>query len=347
MTNEMQSYINAGLGLAGGLVLGLGLEIIVLARLRAWGEARGHTGWDQVVLQALRGVTFFWCLMVGVAVGAHLGPFTPETLTLIGRIQLIAGTASITLVVVRLATGGMGIATSGLAGAQATSSILINLVRLLIFGLGALVILQSQGISITPVLTALGVGGLAVALALQDPLSNLFAGLQILSAKKVRIGNIVRLDSGDEGTVTDISWRYTTVVTGLNNTVLVPNAKLASAIVTNFSMPDHEVVVNVVVGVDYGSDLEQVEQVSLAVACEVQHESANAVPGHDPVMRFNAFADSAITATISLRAKDFADQGALRHAFIKRLHARYRSEGIAIAFPQSVVHLPPRRPAAP
>ncbi len=170
----------------------------------------------------------------------------------------------------RLATGGMGIATGGLAGAHATSSILVNLVRLVIFGLGALVILQSQGISITPVLTALGVGGLAVALALQDPLSNLFAGLQILSAKKVRIGNSIRLDSGDEGTVTDIAWRYTTVVTGLNNTVLVPNAKLASAIVTNYSMPDHEVVVNVAVGVDYGSDLEHVERVSLEVAREVQ-----------------------------------------------------------------------------
>jgi small-conductance mechanosensitive channel len=345
MTTEMQSYLHAGLGLAGGLVLGLALEIVVLARLRAWVARRGHTGWDQVVLHALRGLTFFWCLMIGVSAASHLGSFSPETLALVARVQLIAGTASITLVLARLATGGMGLATGGLAGAPVTSSILVNLVRLVILGLGALVILQSQGISITPVLTALGVGGLAVALALQDPLSNLFAGLQILSAKKVRIGNSIRLDTGDEGTVTDIAWRYTTVVTGLNNTVLVPNAKLASAIVTNYSMPDHEVVVNVAVGVDYGSDLEQVERVTLAVAREVQAETGGAVPGHDPVLRFNAFADSAITATVSLRAKAFTDQGLVRHAFIKRLHARYRSEGIAIPFPQSVVHLPPRQAA--
>ena len=115
--------------------------------------------------------------------------------------------------------------------------------------------LNGLGLSITPMLTALGVGGLAVALALQDTLANLFAGVYITIAGQIRVGDYLRLDSGQEGYVADIGWRSTRIRMLPNNLVLVPNAKLSQAIVTNYYLPDRELAVLVEVGVDYGSDL--------------------------------------------------------------------------------------------
>ncbi|MCC6347545.1 MAG: mechanosensitive ion channel, partial [Nitrospirales bacterium] len=104
--------------------------------------------------------------------------------------------------------------------------------------LGLLIILSFLGISIAPLITALGIGGLAVALALKDTLSNLFAGLHILMERSLRIGDFVRLDAGQEGYIEDITWRTTRIRTLANNMVVIPNDKLAQSVVTNYCLPD-------------------------------------------------------------------------------------------------------------
>ena len=113
----------------------------------------------------------------------------------------------------------------------------------LVVALGALVVLNGLGVSITPMLTAMGVGGLAVALALQEPLANLFAGIVIALARQVRVGDYVKLDNGVEGYVTDFSWWSTRIRMLSNNMVLVPNAKLAQSVVTNFHLPNPDMIV--------------------------------------------------------------------------------------------------------
>ena len=104
------------------------------------------------------------------------------------------------------------------------SSLTQNIAWGLVVGLGLLVVLSGLGISITPMLTALGVGGLAVALALQEPLSNFFAGVFLALAGQIRVGDYVRLDSGQEGFVADFGWRSTRLRMLANNLVVVPNA---------------------------------------------------------------------------------------------------------------------------
>jgi len=220
-----------------------------------------------------------------------------------------------------------------------------NLARILVLTLGGLVILQTLGISITPLITALGIGGLAVGLALQDTLAKLFAGIHILVSRQVRPGDYVRLDSGEEGYVQDVTWRYTTIRQLPNNLTIVPNAKLASAVVTNYYLPDTELAVLVQVGVSYDSDLARVETATVAVGKEVMAEVKGGVPGFVPFIRYNAFADSSIDFTVILRGREVVDQHLIRHEFIKRLHDRYRAEGIEIPFPQRTV--PPRGPSRP
>ena len=117
-------------------------------------------------------------------------------------------------------------------------------------------------------------GGLAVALALQDTLANLFAGFYVTLARQIRVGDYVRLETGEEGYLVDIAWRATRIRMLPNNTVVVPNAKLAQAIVINYHLPDKELAVLVDLGVDYDSDLEHVERVT----CDVAREVMRSVP---------------------------------------------------------------------
>jgi small-conductance mechanosensitive channel len=105
----------------------------------------------------------------------------------------------------------------------------VNLTKIVVFAVGILTILETLGIPIIPLFTALGIGGLAVALGLQDTLSNLFAGIQVIAAKQIRPGDYVKLELGEEGYVTDITWRYTTIRSSPNNRIIVPNAKVSSA----------------------------------------------------------------------------------------------------------------------
>src|SRR6266568_4465666 len=137
-------------------------------------------------------------------------------------------------------------------------------------------------LAIIIIVTALGVGGLAVALALQDTLTNLFAGVHILTSRKVQPGDFIQLDNGMQGYVVDTNWRNTTIRQLPNNIIVVPNATVASSIVTNYHLPQQEMSVTVQVGVGYGSDLGHVERVTCEVGREVMREVEGAVPAHEP-----------------------------------------------------------------
>jgi small-conductance mechanosensitive channel len=213
------------------------------------------------------------------------------------------------------------------------------LTRILILIIGALIILQGLGISITPLITALGVGGLAVALALQPTLSNFFAGLQVIISKQVEVGDYVELDSGQRGYVTDISWRNTTIRELPNNHIVVPNAKLADAIVTNFNQPQKEMSVIVDVGVSYDSDLDRVEQVTLDVARGVLKDIEGGQEKFEPFIRYHTFGDSSINFSVYLRVHEFVNQYLVKHEFVKALHKRYNQENINIPFPIRTVFM--------
>ncbi|MGH2722511.1 MAG: mechanosensitive ion channel family protein [Actinomycetota bacterium] len=268
----------------------------------------------------------------GAYAGSLVLPLTDRARAVSGKAILSFVIAAATLSASRL-VGGLVRAHADRGGAVGTSSILGNVARLTTLLLGALVLLQSLGVSIAPLLTALGVGGLAVALALQETLANLFAGLQILASKKVVPGDFVQLDSGEDGYVVDINWRNTALRSLRNNVVLVPNARIASASLTNYHQPSPEMSVLVGVGVGYESDLEHVERVTTEVARQAQAEIEGAVRDYEPFIRYTDFGDSSIDFNVILRVSEPTAQHLLRHEFVKRLHARYGKENIEIPFP--------------
>ncbi len=199
---------------------------------------------------------------------------------------------------------------------------------------GVLVVLDQLGISVAPLLATLGVGALALALALQPTLGNIFAGIQMVAAGQFQVGDFLRVnDSGVEGYVTDIGWRTTTLRTLLDNYVIIPNSQLAESVLTNLHTPNPRVRLSIGVGVHYDTDLEEAERIARAVIREVQDETDAGVPGFEGDIRWTAFGDSAITFDAILQAKKPLDRFAVASAFIKRLHRRYDEAGIEIPYP--------------
>jgi len=324
--------------LAGGFLVGVIFEKIVLSQIKKFARKTKWRG-DEVITHALHRMPIFWFFIAGIYGATHNIEINPAILGIINKILLISIIFSGTIFLVRLSIGFVNLYSEKVGGVFVSTSIFSHLVKFLVFFIGGLIILQSLGISITPLLTALGVGGLAIALALQDTLSNLFAGIHIIASKQVRIGDYVRLESGEEGYVTDITWRNTTIRQLPNNLVVIPNSKLASTIITNYYFPEKEMAVHIPIGVSYDSDLEKVEKVTIEVGKEVMREVPGGIPEFEPFIRYHTFADFSINFTVILRAKEFVDQYLIKHEFIKRLHQRYKEEGIEIPFPIRTLHI--------
>jgi small-conductance mechanosensitive channel len=324
--------------LVGGFLLGLVLDLIIRRRLRRRGTITSWGG-DQVVLAALRTAILIWFAVAGAAAAAATLPLKPHAAQLIQKALLALVVFATTLAFARAAADSVKLYSLRTAGAIRSSSIFVTLTRLAVFAVGLLVLLQSLGVSITPLLTALGVGGLAVALALQDTLANLFAGVHIIASKKVRLGDFVKLESDEEGYVVDISWRNTSIRTLTNSVVIVPNAKLAEAVLVNYYQPERETSVLVDVGVGYESDLDHVEEVTVDVARSVLATVPGGVPGFQPLVRFHTFGEYTIQFTVVLRAQDTTERFLIIHEFVKQLHERYQAEGITFPSPVHTVKL--------
>lgn len=327
--------------IAGGIVFaaavaGLIVDRVLIGSLRRL-AANTSGKLDDVIVGALKGVSAWVLVLIGIYAAL---PF----LSLPDRFddEIATGTRIVVMllsifVAARLA-GGIAVhyAHRVLPSSVSLAKIIVNIV---IFTVGLLVIFQTMGIQVTPVITALGVGGLAVALALQPTLANFFAGIQLLSLKEFHTGDYVILDSGQEGYVHDIGWRSTTLRMLPNNLVVVPNTKMTEAIITNFSLPTRPFAVRLGVGVSYASDLAQVERVSIEVAREVVQRVEGAVKEFEPVVRFGAFGDSSINYNLIVQCSEFPAQYAVTHELVKALHVRFNQEGIEIPFPIRTVHM--------
>ena len=209
-----------------------------------------------------------------------------------------------------------------------------------IYAAGALVAIDSIGISISPILAGLGIGGLAVALAVQPTLSNFFAGTYVVTEGELKEGDFIELEGGPSGYVEEVGWRSTKIRSRFNNLVIIPNSRMAESIVTNYFSPTPAMNVIVTGGVAYESNLVDVEKYALEEARTVIDESEKAIKGTEPSFGFSNFGDSNVDFYVFLQAIDRAGTFGLRSELIKRIHDRFNREGIEINYPVRKLILP-------
>jgi small-conductance mechanosensitive channel len=344
-TTVLSPWIPAASAVLAGLLLAIVARVLVIRRIEAL-LRRTRTELDDLALASVRRHLPVWILLGAIVAASRLAPLSERAQPVVARLCTLAFLVSLTLAAAHLGSALLA-RQAGRAGATlAMTSLARNVLRIAVFAIGGLLVLANLGMSITPLLTALGVGSLAVALALQPTLSNLFAGVHLSLARPIRVGDFVELEGGKQGFVEDIGWRATRIRELPNNIVVVPNARLADMVLVNYAMPEPEQAALVQLGVAYGSDLAQVERVTVEVAKEVLQQVEGGVADFEPFIRFHTFGDSSIDFSVILRVRRFVDRYLLVHEFIKRLQGRYDMEGIEIPFPQRTLHFTEAPPLA-
>ncbi|MBI5968864.1 MAG: mechanosensitive ion channel family protein [Deltaproteobacteria bacterium] len=307
--------------------------------IRRWAE-KTKTRFDKLLVETLHGPLLIFLLLIG------------------GRIAL--GAAELPPKMARFATVGVSLATAFVliyAGVKFYHGFLMEygqryepikpslgildlLGKALIILIGLLLTLDSLSISITPLLTTLGIGGLAVALAFRDTLANFFAGLYILADRPVRVGDYIKLEGGPEGYVHSIGWRSTRIRTLPNNIVVMPNSKVSESIITNYFLPERRMALLLNISVSYASDPRRVEKILIEEATRAASEVEGLLADPAPFVRFiPGFGDSSLNFTLICQVREFVDQYFVQHELRHRILERFKKEGVEIPFPQRTVHL--------
>lgn len=311
------------------VVFGIALVAALLVRYLLLRVLARRNAFSGVFVATVRFPSILWSLAAALAVAIE---YTDLPRKYAGRASLWIGAfviISLTLVAASVAVRmlsqygerqGMPFAGAGLSRA---------LIRVLVFALGTAWLLAHFEMwkGITPLLTALGVGGIAVALALQDTLANLFAGIHILVERPIIVGDSIKLEGGQEGVVTDIGWRTTRVRTGSNDMVVVPNTKITTGILVNYSLPSLRTVAEVQILVSHKADAEQVRRIALEEAARVEGVLA------DPAPLF--LCDPGVLPThlqykLVVQMADRSALGRVQSELRLRLLARFRDEGVPL-----------------
>ncbi len=162
-------------------------------------------------------------------------------------------------------------------------------------------------------------------------------------ARQIRLSDYIRLNTGEEGYVTDIGWRSTTIESLGHNVILIPNAKLAQAIVTNFHLPEKRMSASLQVSVGYDSDPDHVEHVLLDLARQAAGEIPGLLADPAPSVSFDpGFGESALQFTLGYQVAEFSNQFGVRAELRKRILRRFREEHIGIPYPTRVVYMEQR-----
>lgn len=316
------------------LVLGLLLRFAVLPLLV---RASAKNDWpiDDIITARLRDRALPWAVLAGLLAAFPDLPWKARSIAVGEKITAAALALSVTLTLMRIVSEIVGRNQSPAGGGTTLIKYIINGL-LLLLGVGA--ILGLFGVSVFPALTALGVGGLAVALAFQDTLANVFAGVNLTASRQIRVGDFVSIDGSKmEGFVADIGWRTTTLRTLDDLLIYIPNKRLAEAMMTNFSRPDPSMWIEVALRVGLDVDPEVIEAILLD---EVRLARAElpALRAENPALRFRV-GEWALEIRLFVPIHNFIDRNPLTTLMVKRVLIRLRREGLTIPVPQRLVHM--------
>jgi small-conductance mechanosensitive channel len=318
--------------LVAATLFALSLRVLLLSALGRW--AGQPDGWFSLA-QAVRLPSILWSAVFGLWVAIVVANETERLSWRLSRplnlVLVIAVILSVTITVANLLSTLIRRASERQALGGPITGLGQSVARGVVYSVGLLVLLAALGIQITPILTALGVGGLAVALALQDTLSNLFAGIHLLADKPIRVGDYVKVADTVEGHVEDIGWRSTRVRMLQNVVVTIPNKRVAESIITNYDMPESRLGLAIRVGVDYGSDPDLVERLLVEEARRAVGEVPGLLGDPAPSARLiPGFGDISLEFTLGCQVESFKDQFLVQHELRKRILRRLAAEGVQI-----------------
>jgi len=325
-------FVQSGLMLIGSILIAQIFHMILVRWAKKAAE-RTATNVDDRIVRSTTLPTYLLIIFIGLYFSIKTLSYVNPYFDIIHKIFFVIFVLLISTIVARIFTILVSQFVKIQKKYEKTPRLIKVMTLSIVYLIAFIIVLSYFKINVTPLLATLGIGGIAIGLALQGTLSNLFAGFQIISDKLLKTGDFVELDNGKSGCVEDITWRSTKIRTLQNNVVVIPNSKLADSIITNHALPNNQMSIWIPCGVSYDSDLEKVEKVTLDVAKKIQKTVPGATRGVEPKLRYKEFGDSNINFTISLHVDQFADKYLVTHEFIKALKKEYDKEKIEISWP--------------
>lgn len=316
------------------MLAGLLVRVFLIGALRKWAEAsKNHAG--TLAAETLRGSILLWFAILGLHIATQSSEIPARYLRYIPPALALLWILSLTIAASRFAGNVVRFYGAQMSGdMRPVTSLTQKLSQIVILLLGGALMLKVVfNINLTPLLATLGVGGLAVALALQDTLSNLFAGFYVSISGLIRIGDYIKLSSGEEGYVADITWRCTTMRGQANNLVIIPNNKLGQTIYTNYFLPERKLGQSLQIAVAPGSDITRVEKLLLDETLAAMPEIPAILDDPQPLVLFvTQPGDPALIFQVNFSVREFGNQARAQSELRKRLWQRLTREGVAMGF---------------
>jgi small-conductance mechanosensitive channel len=341
LPRSARGYADVGAELTFAVLLGLVLRFAVFP-LAVRASARNKWPVDDIVTAQMRDNALWWSILGGAYAAMADMPWKARSILAGERILAAVLALSVTITLMRIVSEIVGRNQSPGGGGTTLVKYIINSLLLMI---GVSAVLSLFGVSLVPALTALGVGGLAVALAFQDTLANVFAGVNLSASRQIRVGDFINIDPKIEGFVADIGWRTTIVRTIDDLIIYIPNKRLAEAVMINYSRPDPGMWIEAFVRVALDSDPEQIEAI-IDDEIRLARETVPGLSSQLPAIRFHV-GEFALEIRSHIPIRNVAERKPLTHVMVRRLLMRLRREGLAVPVPQRVVHIsgpeaPPR-----
>jgi MscS family membrane protein len=316
------------------------LDYLLQVQLRRWAE-KTTTKFDDLLLDLLRGPVKIVSFVILLHIGLRVFAWPDWASTFISNGLKITVASSLTYVAIKILDLLLGIwqqraeaAHEGVLDTQ-LFPVMRKTLRIFVIIIAVLVTSQNLGMNVTSLLASLSIGGLAVGLAAQDTLSNLFGAVAIFADKPFRIGDRIQLDAID-GTVEAIGLRSTRVRNLDGHLVTIPNRTVANASIVNVSKrPNIKTTINI--GLTYDTPTPKVER-AMAIIQEIFKPHPRTA---DLVIGFNKFDNSALNIMIVhwWDATDWREYVAGFQKFNLELKRRFDEEGISFAFPSQTVYV--------
>lgn len=294
---------------------------------------------DDLVIRYIRKFMPLWLAIIAIAVIVSSLTLTPEIHSIVSQVLRILLILAVLWPVMLMLLSLVDVWIANQESVRPAASIIKTVTKIAFVVIGALMVMSALRIEISPLLATLGVSSLAVGLALQDTLSNFFAGLHVMADRPIRIGDYIKLGSNEEGYVDTIGWRSTRLRTEDNNLIIIPNQKITQSTVINFSMPEKITAVKISFGVSYNEDPARIESMVENVVKTCQHEIEGLLLTPEPSVEFISMGESSINFSLTCYIQEFKHRRKIQNLLTRKIFEKFREEKIEIPFPTRTIHI--------
>ena len=214
-----------------------------------------------------------------------------------------------------------------------------NIINIFLGGIAIILVLNAWHVAIGPLLTSLGILGIAVGFAMQRTLSNIVGGVALVLDKCFRINDLVKLETGEVGRIAEVGLRSTKIVTVDNEMLIVPNSQLSNTMIINYAKPNNILRIRVPIAAAYGSDPDEVMKVVLDKVQKIK----TVLPEPKPQVRFTGMSDFSLDFELLFYIEDYKYRFTAKTDVLKEVYKKMNKAGIEIPFPTRTLYMEKKR----